>query len=1013
MKKKTTQKLRHLFFLVVLMGVFQSGYSQTTYYVRSGVTVGDWNTSATWATNAAGTTNASNPPTSANPVIIGAGKIVNIPNSYTASAAALTINTGGRVNFINEGVGENPVNGAATTLNCSGVLTVTGTLKMIPAATVSCFTLAKTGTIENQDTMGIFEFKGSTNSTTPWPVNSTFQNVVINLGTVGNFRTSTAGFKVNNNLEVRAGTLNLLSNYTPKGAGIVNGVLSVSGFGILTVGTANTTNSLPNDFTSYNLDLNSTIIYNGASQTILTKSQNGLSIPYYNLTLTNNPNTDAVVKALDNDVTVRGTLAMTNSKAVLAIGSNTLTVRGNFNYGSSTRGLRGSSTSSVIYNRLFDVNTRDTDQQLLMDQTTDGTTNALKNISVIVQGTDNANASDNGNNFELDPNMRLVISNKTNLFGVLTLGRANTTVSGFTETFFGKLFVDNDNGGELIFKSNENTTAILAPVLYPGDFNSPGNPDSFVQGNVVVERYIPSSLKRAYRLLSPSTTGGTIWSNWQESGTSVADAIPGFGTHITGIAGTSAESALGTNDETTGLDVTASGNKSMFTYDNLNDSSSTNTSSWTGVSNTKDGIFTGGTPYLLFVRGDRKVNLATNASGDLNGVATTLISKGTLEVGDVTVTDFIGTPLKWNLVGNPYQAAVNIKTVLDASTSLNNLYYKIYDSKIGSVLARGGYVTVDLSTNAATTTTGTGEFDTNVSGSVANQYLQPNQAFFVQTLGGDSSLTFTEESKTTATNYVQLYRNAAPNPSSVSKIRVSLFDPAALAINGRAYDGSVVSFSDAYSNEIDAEDASKSSGFPDESFGVLNGTTMLDFERRAMPVTNEILPLKNVYNFSASDASDTQVKNYVVRVNMTNMPGVTANLIDTYANTTTAINLDANTDYAYSINRSIAASINATRFHIVFTSTLGIDGNTRALAKVYPNPVKNNEFTIALNENLSNQNAQVALFNLLGQQVYSANVVLDHTASVRITPNTTLPRGVYLLQITSDSKSFTQKIIFE
>jgi hypothetical protein len=95
-----------------------------------------------------------------------------------------------------------------------------------------------------------------------------------------------------------------------------------------------------------------------------------------------------------------------------------------------------------------------------------------------------------------------------------------------------------------------------------------------------------------------------------------------LGIHITGLVGVSP----GGNDATTGLDLTGTGAKSVFTYTN---------GVWsTGVTNTKTtkpDIYQG---YRTFVRGDRNVNLYITQSS--MNVATKLRANGTPVTGTVT-----------------------------------------------------------------------------------------------------------------------------------------------------------------------------------------------------------------------------------------------------------------------------------------------------------------------------------------------------------------------------------------
>ena len=114
-----------------------------------------------------------------------------------------------------------------------------------------------------------------------------------------------------------------------------------------------------------------------------------------------------------------------------------------------------------------------------------------------------------------------------------------------------------------------------------------------ITGNVTIERFVPA--RRAFRFVSsPVTTSTSILENWQENGSSSS----GFGTHITG-------STTGEN----GFYATPSGNPSLFTYDN-----SVITPALTPISDTDMNTLTAGEAYLLFVRGDRTIDVTSNLS---------------------------------------------------------------------------------------------------------------------------------------------------------------------------------------------------------------------------------------------------------------------------------------------------------------------------------------------------------------------------------------------------------------
>lgn len=187
-------------------------------------------------------------------------------------------------------------------------------------------------------------------------------------------------------------------------------------------------------------------------------------------------------------------------------------------------------------------------------------------------------------------------------------------------------------GGFLILKCDATTTAMIDVV------------SGAVSGEITVERYI--SARRAFRFVTSSVTStGTIRANWQENGANTV----GFGTDITGAGGA-----------TNGFDVSGSNNPSMFR--NVHNNSLNGT--WVAVANTNTGVLTAGVPYRLLVRGDRTIDQTNN-----NAVpnVTVLRAKGTILSGNIPATNLNTAIGGYTLLGNPYQARLNMFDALAAN----------------------------------------------------------------------------------------------------------------------------------------------------------------------------------------------------------------------------------------------------------------------------------------------------------------------------------------------------------
>jgi hypothetical protein len=93
-----------------------------------------------------------------------------------------------------------------------------------------------------------------------------------------------------------------------------------------------------------------------------------------------------------------------------------------------------------------------------------------------------------------------------------------------------------NTGGFLTLRSNITRTAQVAQGPVAGNY---------ISGNVTVERFIPQLGKRAWRMLSIPTTGSqTIKQSWQEGQAPMVVGTPGYGTLLTGPAGTPQASML-------------------------------------------------------------------------------------------------------------------------------------------------------------------------------------------------------------------------------------------------------------------------------------------------------------------------------------------------------------------------------------------------------------------------------------------------------------------------------------
>ena len=543
------------------------------------------------------------------------------------------------------------------------------------------------------------------------------------------------------------------------------------------------------------------------------------------------------------------------------------------------------------------------------------------------------------------------ITGATDFYNLTLNSGASTTISSGASKVNNVLIVN----GALTANS-------LLTLVSTASINSRVGVSTGSASGVKVQRYIAMG-RRAFRFLTPGVTTTTpISSNWQ------------LGTHITG-------STTGAN----GFDLTASGNPSLFVYNNQVASGT----GWSSVPNTNATTLTSGVGYRLLLRGDRHDPLViVNVTGLNMNAPVTLEATGSLTTGTVTMNASSVPPINntthtttngFSLVGNPYMSPIDWHLV--TKSGLEQSYYT-WEADMGTAVNRGKYVVYNTSTGKS-----------DVSSSIT-RYIQPNQAFFVKnsTSGTAGTLTFNESNKTSDFN-TSIFRTGAAYPS----ISLSLYEPAEIALGGSSVDGIRAVFSTDFGNHIDAGDAVKLES-PGENLAWFTATKKLAIDARMPVVDADVLAIKTLRLVANKD--------YTFKIKSDYTPNVTGYLVDNYLNTQQVI--DFTQDYFANFSTTTdAQSLNEDRFKIVFSTALNNNQFTKDAFVVYPNPVLNNQFTIKLPATLSG-NVKVTVHNLLGQEVYQVNTTAAPT--LEIAPKNILSSGVYVVSVLGEGISSQQKI---
>lgn len=776
-----------------------------TYYSKA---TGNANDLATWGTNTDGSGTA--------PGSFSAGDVFIVRNgSSLTTNGALALNSTG-------------INAVTLQINNGGTLTASHSITFVDGGSGTNFVIENNGTYAHNlatdvsttvftATLRDFQTGSTINFTQSGTHNLTsfgFGVNVYNLGITGTTITvnlSGGAFNISGTLTISSGnTFDLTS--TASSAAIFGTPSGLSGTGTLRSGSSFNPSipagqswpftvefyrvgaqTIPSGtFTNLNATGGNRTIGSGSTVTItgtftpgggtytLTNStiefaQNGAlnipNLPYNNLTISGTG-----TKTMTTDLTIAGALVISNSNADLDINGNTLTLNGN---GSSFTGdLLGSSTSNLVIG---------------------GTLGSSPTIK-----------------FHTGANtLRDLTLNRTGASAGVTLGSDLTIVRRLNLTN-GNLNVSNHT---ITLQSTSISNTAQVAAVGSGASVSYGS-----LGGIRVERYIPSG-SRTYRDISSGgvyTNTGFIYENWQESGATTA----GLGTHITGLAGSGVDAA-------TGLDMTATGNRSMHTY---------TSATWGDITNTKNTRLNPYQGYRILVRGDRNANITTLPTPTTMNRDTRLRATGQLIYGDITFSTggvsssaagvfssgyaLNGSVSGYSLVANPFPAIIDFHAVHGASTNIENTYW-YFDPTIGTA---GGYVTYNISSGKSNPASNIG------------QYIQPGMAFFTVTTGSSPVLRINEAHKTPDQTLTNVYETPTNNPAISARLPILL----RRNVNGQwiNMDGATLVTGNRFSNTVQSkEDAAKFYNST-ENLCFINRTTELSIDARNSLTEKDTLQLR-------------------------------------------------------------------------------------------------------------------------------------------------------------------------
>ena len=283
---------------------------------------------------------------------------------------------------------------------------------------------------------------------------------------------------------------------------------------------------------------------------------------------------------------------------------------------------------------------------LYFDQSTQGTTNVLNNLTINTAGT-------------------VAFGNGLNLLGTLTptAGTLNT-------------------GGYLTLVSTSVGTARIDQVF------------GTISGNITVQRFIPAKTVRKFSYVG-SPVSQSIRNAWQQQ-----VYITGSGTGGVACGSTTGDGGSTDKYNSNGFDVTQTNTPSMFTYN----ATKVNGSRYVSIGNTDQTNLVPGTGYAINIRGNRNSSTVTCVDQLEYGTPTppeavTLSATGTVNTGPKTVSLNDTTLSKYTLIANPYPSQLSFTSFQAANSS--KTYNKMWTySPFGS----GNYTTYSAGViaNAAT-----------------------------------------------------------------------------------------------------------------------------------------------------------------------------------------------------------------------------------------------------------------------------------------------------------------------
>ena len=330
----------------------------------------------------------------------------------------------------------------------------------------------------------------------------------------------------------------------------------------------------------------------------------------------------------------------------------------------------------------------------------------------------------------------------------------------------------------------------------------------------------------------------------------------------------------------------------------------------------------------------------------------------------------------YNLIGNPYASAINLKSLTTGSGAIN--------ASISTWVGGTFYIYNPLK-NVSTSTAMVGGYDTYSNDGATNVVIPSMGAFFLQALAAGQTVNFSESAKTATASL------AVMGGATVPQLQLQV------ANDKGSWDDLKLRFEDAATDKsTDRFDAEKWSNQLFDFYSLSSEGKRLAIDARSMNTV--VIPL----------GIKTSVTDNSFRIKVQSIAGLEGQdilLRDKLLKTETKLQT-AGDSVSFAITTDTATK-GDNRFELVFNkkSTVVAIDNTGAAIGVYPNPIADH---ITVNTGIVGSTSTIQLFNTDGKLIKEVQT----NQSVTVIPIKDASSGFYVVKVTdSAGKVSVKKIV--